>query len=75
MRQSDLLHFQPVILEDCPLFPTMISPLEPRRKFMYRKFYTSKNYKKCITAYLCVLYDPKDQENIFPSTAIVFSLL
>ena len=75
MRQSDLLHFQAVILEDCPLFPTLISPLEPSRKFMYRKFYTSKNYKNCITAYLCVLYYPKNQENMVPYTAIVCSLL
>ena len=71
MRQSDLLHFQAVILEDCPLFPTLISPLEPSRKFMYCKVCTSKNYKNCIKAYLCVLYDSKYQENILPYTAIV----
>jgi len=71
MKQSDLLYFQAVILEGCPLFPTLISPLEPSRKFMYRKVYTSKNYKYCITGYLCVLYDSKYQENILPYTAIV----
>jgi hypothetical protein len=55
MRQSDLLHFQSVILEDCPLFPTLISPLEPSRKFMYRKFLLLKTTRTA-SQLICVFY-------------------
>jgi hypothetical protein len=62
LRHSCLYQVQTVILEDCPSVPTVISPLKPRGNFMYRRFYTSKEYKYCITAYLCVSYESHNKK-------------
>jgi len=74
LRQSCLHQVQAVILEDCPSVLTVISLLKPRGNFMYRRFCTTKEYKYCIRAYLCVSYDSHDTKKIFPYTAIAGSL-
>ena len=64
---------QAAILEDFPSVPTEISPLKPRGNFMYRTFYTSKEYKYCIITCLCVSYDSDNKKKIFPYAAITGS--
>jgi len=41
---------------------------------MYRTFYTAKESKYCISAYLWVSYDSYNKKKIFPSAAIAGSL-
>jgi hypothetical protein len=58
--------FQAKILEDWSSIRTVISFLKLPENFIYLKFCTSKKYKYCIRAHLCVSYDFQNKKNFLP---------
>jgi len=75
LRKCGLHQFQAEILEDYPSVSTLFSPLKPPGNFMYPTFYKSTKYSYCIRAYLCVSFESKNRQNIFPNTAIARSFI